>query len=97
MTKTISLFATAAAALALSAPAFADGPEHFTDRGITYDYSVVTDGRGKVITGTADGAPFVLRVRGTRVSGLMDRKSVWFSTENLRHLEPTPVVETANR
>ena len=97
MTKTIALFAAATAALALSAPALADGPEHFTDRGITYDYSVATKGDAKVITGTADGTPFFLNVRGTRVTGTVNGTRVWFSTLNLMHLKGKPEVEVANR
>ncbi len=73
---------TAVAAAAMTAPAFAadEASHRFVHEGYTYVYQVKADGKGQRISGTRfpDRAPFSLKVRDGKVSGLSAGQKVAF-------------------
>ena len=81
MTKILT--AAAAALVTLSAAAPAAETTRFTRDGVTYVYTTTHQGDATILAGRSvtDGSPFELTVRGTRVTGIVDRQRVAFSID----------------
>lgn len=85
MFKTI--IATGAAALvAVPAAAHASDAREFSHEGVNYTYTTAQKGDVTVIDGrTSAGVPFRLYVRGERVSGTYNNRSVSFTKADVVH------------
>jgi len=78
------LFAAAAAALTVAAPAFA-ADRSFTQDGVTYTYSATTKGDQQILEGTADdGAKFRLAVKNGWVDGYVNDTRVSFRAPKVK-------------
>lgn len=93
MLKTLSI---ATAAFALMTPALA---ETVTHEGVTYTYTVDNSSAAQLITGTdSRGGEFSLRVKNGWVEGVVNGRSVSFSTRDVVRTKPTAIAtEVATR
>jgi hypothetical protein len=86
---TVNFFRKAATALALTAavalPAAAQAGEakSFNRAGVTYTYTSEQKGEATVLTGSADGTPFRLVVKGKYITGEFANQSVSFTTADV--------------
>jgi hypothetical protein len=80
MFKTILASMTVTLA-AIPAIAYADDAREFSHEGVNYAYTTEQKGNVTVINGTSSaGAPFRLYVKGGRVTGTYNSRSVSFTT-----------------
>lgn len=85
MFKTI-IAAGTAALVAIPAVAQASDAREFSHEGVNYTYTTATKGDVTVIDGrTSAGVPFRLYVRGERVSGTYNNRSVSFTKADVVH------------
>jgi hypothetical protein len=90
--NTAKTFALAASAALLPTLAHAEDHAHERD-GVSYVYTVSTQNGRTVIAGTADRTtPFRLVVRGQRVTGEYNHKTVEFSLRDVKRTAATGAV-----
>ena len=92
-----TLKSLALATIAIAAPAVAHAGtdsevRHFTRNGVKYQYTSVVEGNREVLSGTADGVPFRLVVRGNSVSGYNGSYPVEFTYRAAKKPAPAEIV-----
>lgn len=68
---------------ALAAPVHAAESQTFVRDGVTYTYTAESAGEATVLKGKADGTPFRLVVKGSRVTGRFNNNPISFTTADV--------------